>query len=150
MWRVIGWLAIGVAVTGMAYFRFAPSNAERWHKQAYPSGMGAIPSAGGFVWRQSVTGDAQDVLAKLDAVVQATPRTTRLAGSVGEGQITYVTRSQGFGFPDYATIGIYQGLVEDGDVRYLEIYSRLRFGTSDLGVNRKRVEGWLRVLKAGG
>ena len=42
---------------------------------------------------------------------------------------------------------IYIGLVPDGDV--LKIYGRLRFGRSDLGVNKARVEGWLAALEAG-
>ena len=62
-------------------------------------------------------------------------RTEVLAGSPSEGRVTYITRSMWFGFPDYTTVQ----LEDDG----LEIYGRLRFGQSDQGVNRARVEGWL-------
>jgi len=49
--------------------------------------------------------------------------------------ITYVTRSRVFGFPDYTTVR------QAGP--QLEIYGRLRFGRSDLGVNAARIDGWL-------
>ena len=80
-------------------------------------------------------------LARLDAIIRATPRTKVLAGAVAEGMITYVSRTRWMGFPDYTTVQ------RDGDV--LKIYGRLRFGRSDLGVNKARVEGWLAALEAG-
>ncbi len=141
------WIILCVVLVPLAYVRLAPSDPDHWHKQAYPSGMGEKPSAGGFVWREPVSGAGKDKLAQLDAVAMATPRTTRLAGSVEQGQITYITRSRVFGFPDYTTIGVYDGLVEDGDIRYLEINARLRFGKSDLGVNAKRVKGWIAAVE---
>jgi len=81
-----------------------------------------------------------DGLVRLDAVALATPRTARLFGSVAEGMVTYVTRSVVMGFPDYTTVR------QDGDT--LTIYARSRFGRSDLGVNRKRVQGWIDALQA--
>jgi uncharacterized protein (DUF1499 family) len=61
-----------------------------------------------------------------------------LAGSAGEGMITFQTRSQLWGFPDHTTVAV------QGDL--LVIYGRLRFGKSDLGVNRARIAGWLETL----
>jgi uncharacterized protein (DUF1499 family) len=54
---------------------------------------------------------------------------------VGEGRITYITRTKIIGFPDYTTVQ------QDGDV--LRIHGRLRFGRKDFGVNKARVDGWL-------
>ena len=71
----------------------------------------------------------------LHRIILETPRTEVLAGAPSEGRVTYITRSMWFGFPDYTTVQ----LEDDG----LEIYGRLRFGQSDQGVNRARVEGWL-------
>jgi uncharacterized protein (DUF1499 family) len=59
-----------------------------------------------------------------------------------KGAKLYVTRSAVFGFPDYTT------LRRAGD--QLEIYGRLRFGKSDLGVNATRIDGWLMRLRQGG
>ncbi len=144
------WILVLLLVAGLLYIRLAPSDAERWHKQAYASGMEPQEKKNGFVWRRPVTGDGKEMLRALDAIIMDTERTTRLTGAVTEGQITYVTRSKLLGFPDYTTVGIYDGLIEDPQARYLEINGRLRFGGSDLGVNRQRIEGWIDALEAGG
>ena len=85
-----------------------------------------------------VVSDAPGRFARLEEIILATARTERLAGSAEAGMATYVTRSKVFGFPDYTTIR-----QRDGQ---LEIYGRLRFGKSDLGVNKARVESWLAHL----
>lgn len=140
-----------VAVIGFAgWVRLAPVDAARWHKVAYPSGMGHVPSAGGHIWRGEVTGDGAATLARLDRIIRDTPRSRLIAGAVGERMVSYEIRSPLWGFPDYVTLSLGEGLIEDGSVRYVEIYSRLRFGTSDLGVNRGRIERWLAALGEGG
>ncbi len=80
------------------------------------------------------TGAPADLLARLDAVALATPRTRRLAGSVEEGRITWETRSALWGFPDYTTAEVR----EDG----LYLQARLRFGREDMGVNAARLRDW--------
>ena len=57
-----------------------------------------------------------------------------------DGQVTYVTRSKWMGFPDYTTVR--------NSEEVLELWARSRFGQSDLGVNRARVEDWLQRLEA--
>lgn len=131
------WLGIALLVViaaGLGYIRLAPSDAARWH--VLPEDISDQTLEGGAMRR--VTGD----LAALDAIIRATPRTTHLAGSLAEGMITYVTRSRVFGFPDYTTVR------QAGDS--LEIYGRLRFGASDLGVNAARIDGWLKALRQAG
>ena len=61
-----------------------------------------------------------------------------MAGSIQEGLITFHTRSLFWGFPDHTTAGV------QGDL--LVIYGRLRFGSSDMGVNKARIESWLETL----
>ncbi|MFU8779260.1 MAG: DUF1499 domain-containing protein [Roseovarius sp.] len=130
----LGLVLIGI-VAAMAYVRLAPSDSARWH--AMPESLAPGDMAGGAV--RVVPGD----LAALDAIIRATPRSRVLAGDVAQGMITYVTRSRVFGFPDYTTVR------QDG--ARLEIYGRLRFGKSDLGVNAARIDGWLQRLgQAGG
>jgi uncharacterized protein (DUF1499 family) len=85
---------------------------------------------------------AEGDLATLDRIIRDTPRTRWLAGSVQEGMVTYVTRSRVMGFPDYTTVR------QAGDM--VEIYGRLRFGKSDLGVNAARIDRWLRRLAEAG
>ena len=67
----------------------------------------------------------------------ATPRTRALGG--WDDQRLYVTRSALWGFPDYSTVRLADGQIE--------IYGRLRFGKSDLGVNQARIRNWLTDLK---
>ena len=131
-------LAVGLVlvliVVGMAFIRLAPSDPIRWHQM--PESVTNRDLEGGAMRR--VAGD----LAALDAIIRDTPRTQVLAGGVEQGMITYVTRSRVFGFPDYTTLRQREDM--------LDIYGRLRFGKSDLGVNAARIDGWLdRLAQAG-
>ncbi len=130
MMRMAFGLLLALIVVAGAYVRLAPSKPDRWHVP--PAGEADRDLKGG-VLRLVETGP--DGLSKLDAIARGTPRTRVLAGSVPEGMITYVTRTKVFGFPDYTTAQ------QDGET--LRIYGRLRFGGSDFGVNKARVEGWL-------
>lgn len=147
--RRIGWVLL-IALVGLsAYVRLAPTDPQRWQQQGYPSGLDARETSRGYIWRQAISGDGTQQLQALDQIIMDTPRTKRIAGSLDEKQITYVTRSMIMGFPDYTTVGIYEGLIEDGDQRYLEINGRLRFGQLDFGVNAERIKGWLTTFEAG-
>ncbi len=130
MMRMAFGLLLALIVVAGAYIRLAPSDLTRWH--VAPVGDADRDLKRGVV-RLVETGP--DGLSRLDAIAKGTPRTVVLAGSVPEGMITYVTRTKVFGFPDYTTAQ------QDGDT--LRIYGRLRFGGSDFGVNKARVEGWL-------
>jgi len=132
---VVLWAVLAVAVAGLAYIRLAPSDVARWHRMPEVNGDKSFKSG---VIRQVAA--APEGLARIDAIIRDTPRTRVLAGSVREGKITFVTRSRMMGFPDYTTVQQAGGI--------LEIYARSRFGRSDLGVNRARVEGWLARLQA--
>ncbi|MGI3211352.1 DUF1499 domain-containing protein [Roseovarius tibetensis] len=131
--KLLAIILVTVIVAVLAFIRLAPSDPDRWHRM--PETVETRDLEGGAMRR--VEGE----LATLDAIIRDTPRTQVLAGSVGDGMITYVTRSRVFGFPDYTTVR------QDGDM--LEIYGRLRFGKSDMGVNAARIDGWLRQLQAG-
>ena len=144
------WLVLIVVAAFMAYVRLAPSDPTVWNIHVTPSQIGEKQSAGGYLWSEQITGDGTEQLRALDRIILDTPRTTLLAGSVDEKQLTYVTRSAVMGFPDYTTIGVYEGKIGNVDLRYLEINGRSRFGSSDLGVNAKRIKGWLDAFKAGG
>ncbi|MEQ9258273.1 MAG: DUF1499 domain-containing protein [Roseovarius sp.] len=136
--RLIGFLVLVAVVGLMGYVRLAPSDPARWH--AMPEDVTEQDLAGGAI--RVVEGAGRATLERLDAIAMETPRTTRLAGSVEEGMITYVTRSRVFGFPDYTTVRL------AGD--RLELFGRLRFGASDMGVNAARLDGWLERLGQGG
>ena len=132
-----GTLLIAVMLAFMAYVRLSPIDAGRWHLPV--NAAEDLDMAGGAV--RVVAGDANTFAALNDAALDL-PRTQVLAGSVAEGRVTYVTRSIVFGFPDMTTIE----LAPDGNIR---MFARLRFGGSDLGVNRKRLEGLIAAVQGG-
>ncbi|TMV06514.1 DUF1499 domain-containing protein [Ruegeria sediminis] len=131
------WLLVVLAVLGLGYVRLAPSDPARWH--VAPAGDADKDFQSG-VLRVVETGP--DGLERFDAIAIHAPRTRVLAGSVEDGMVTYVTRTKVMGFPDYTTA------VQDGGT--LRILARSRFGRSDLGVNKQRIDGWLGRLQAGG
>ncbi len=146
--KLLSWIVIliGVAVLGLAaYVRLAPTVPEAWHRSSGQSELGHTPAVGGHLYREVVGTEGPQLLTTLDRIARETPRTAVLAGSVEEGQITYITRSRIFGFPDFTTVTL-EGA---GEAQVLEIWARLRFGQSDMGVNRARVEGWLAGLHRG-
>lgn len=135
------WLILALVVTVAVlaalaiWVRIAPTDPAAWHR--IPDTIPRRHSA------NSALRETDGSLAALDEIIRATPRTEVLAGSVEEGMITYVTRTALFGFPDYTTVR------QDADGK-LTIYARSRFGKSDLGVNKARVEGWLALPGQGG
>ncbi|HEY9039712.1 MAG TPA: DUF1499 domain-containing protein [Roseovarius sp.] len=133
------WVGLGlvllllVVAAGMVWIRLAPDDVARWHR--LPADVSDLDMEGGVM--RLVPGD----LADLDRIIRAEPRTYVLAGSVEDGMVTYVTRSKVVGFPDYTTVG------QRGD--NLAVHARLRYGRSDIGVNKARVERWLAALRQG-
>lgn len=140
---MLGWIVLLIVLALFAYIRLAPSDPARWHRQASVPGVETRQMKGGYVWRKPVDGDGRAALSALDQTAMAADRTSRLAGSVEDGQITYVSRSKVVGFPDYTTAT----LIDTEGGKLLEVYGRLRFGRSDFGVNAKRVKGWVKAAQ---
>ncbi len=144
--RRVLWLLVIVVVAAGASVRLAPSDPTVWHidpttdaaaDAAIRAGMGDARVA------LALPGAPEEVLARLDAIALATPRTVRLAGSAAEGRITWVTRSAVWGFPDYTTASARA----DAEGTRLDLFGRLRFGGSDLGINAARLTDWVGRLK---
>jgi hypothetical protein len=131
-------VALALGVGAMTYVRLAPTDIARWHQLDQMAVPGDVAAPGGFMAARRITADAAQVLAAVDAIARATPRTRPIAGSVAEGMVTYQTRSLIWGFPDHTTVAV------QGDL--LVIHGRLTFGQSDMGVNRARVRDWLDQL----
>ncbi len=140
------WIALFVivVVAGFAaYVRLAPPNLTVIHAASTPRDPGDYPTTGSFTAVRALTTSPVEALTAIARIAEQTNRTSLLAGSVDEGMITFVTRSRVMGFPDYTTVSI---VLADDDAPLLMIHGRLRFGASDLGVNRARIEGWLAQL----
>ena len=140
-------LGLGIlALLGLAaWVRLAPSDPAVWHVDPETvTDRGArnsyLLAAGGDAAPLEVPLPPDQVAARLEAIALSTPRTTRLAG---QGDfVTYITRSAAFGFPDYTSLCI----LPTPTGSQVLIFARSRFGDSDLGVNRARVESWLARL----
>jgi len=118
---------------GLLFIRLAPTVPETWHQPITVAEDKDF--AGGAV---RVIEAAPETFETLHRLALRTSRTRLIAGDVASGRITYETRTRWIGFPDYTTVE------QVGDE--IRLYARLRFGIRDLGVNRKRLEGWLREL----
>lgn len=158
MWRSVLWLVLAglvVLVAAAGFIRLAPDDPRVWHVDPLEAPRTGRPNA----WRVAPPGalvqidaaapvyalGASDLAQAFDARVQEEPRTTRLAGRPSGLWATYIVRSRHLRFPDYVSVRFLD--LADG-ASTLAIYSRARYGRSDLGVNRARVENWLAALRA--
>ena len=126
--------------------RLVPSG-EEWHVDPQAQGR-----TGPGRWLMAEGGDAPPLrldvaparaLAAFDDVALQ-DGAQRLAWEPEAGRATYVARSAVMGFPDYVSVRA----LPDGAGASLSAYSRLRFGQSDFGVNRARLERWSERVRA--
>jgi hypothetical protein len=137
-----------IIVGGMAWIRLAPSDPARWNVPLHadlraagdaPGQVRQLHAGGAVVQLVPAPGETlSGLLARLDRVALATPRTARLAGSAEAGRITWISRSRVFGFPDYIT-------AEAGPDAVI-VYARLRYGRRDFGANAARLRAWIAGL----
>ena len=123
-------LVLGV----MAYIRHAPSDPTQWHVPIFVTENATYDGGA----ERFVAGDPGQLMQKLDQIIQSEPRSTQIAGQAEDGHVTYVVRTRWMGYPDYVTLQSAQNGIQ--------IYSRLRFGKSDLGVNANRLDRWIAQL----
>ncbi len=147
-------LVLLLVVGFLAYVRFAPLNAEQWHQDPMTAPTPATPNS----WRIAAPGQdpgaagqaspvyrasAGELLAAFEKVALSKPHTEKLAGSAADGFVTFVQRTPLVRYPDYISVRA----VDLGDgTSALSVLSRSRFGKSDLGVNKARMEEWLKEL----
>lgn len=150
------WL-LGVAVIAMVGvaigFRFIGHDPGMWHADPLttertgrpndyliaPEGLAAAEPDAVFTARDL---PGRELIFLFDSIASNAPRTRVIGGSVDELHVTYLHQSALFGFPDYISVKV----VEQEGGAALAIWSRSRFGYSDMGVNRDRVERWLAAM----
>lgn len=86
--------------------------------------------------------DPKAILNALVSVALAADRTTTLAGTPEAGRMTWISRSRLMGYPDYITAQV----TPTANGTRLDILSRQRFGSKDMGVNAARLRQWLAAL----
>jgi uncharacterized protein (DUF1499 family) len=89
--------------------------------------------------------DADRLYWTLMRVVTAAPRVTVVRDDPQRRWIALIQRSMLFRFPD---VVIAEVVALGADRSSVALYSRARYGRSDFGVNRRRVEQWLAGLTA--
>ena len=139
-------LALLGALGVLAYVRVAPSGGE-WHVDPEAEGRSGpgrwLIADGGDVPALRLSAAPERALAAFDAAAVA-DGAERLAWDPEAGRATYVARSAVLGFPDYVSVKV----AAEGEGSRLAAYSRLRFGSSDFGVNRARLERWAERVRA--
>ncbi len=157
MRRILVFLVAGIVVAllgGAVYVRTAPVAVEDWHvdpvtapKPDTDNAFRAVPEAMGSEGVDLRTAvypvDAMELAGALDRVALSEPDTRRLAGTPEDLWVTYVQRSAVFGFPDFVSVRVFP---EGDGMSGVAVFSRSRYGRSDLGVNGVRVERWLAAL----
>ena len=146
--RVMLWIvaAIALALAAFAaYVRFAGDDPQVWHVD--PTTAKERGALNDFI----VTPDGADadiaspvfamapnaLMARFRELALSRPRTTILGER--DGFATFVQRTKLMAYPDYISVRAVEA--EGGSALY--IYSRSRYGRSDLGVNKKRLLAWL-------
>lgn len=144
-------LLIALALLGvglLGYIRLAPSDPARWHEDPR---LVARPTTPNFHLIRMVGGDAMprvfqmapdELSRRIDQIARA-DGAELLAGSVDTQHMTYVTRTRLMGYPDYTSVIIEPA----GEGAMLLAFARARFGHSDMGVNRARLDRWLAALE---
>ena len=148
LWTVAA-LAAVAALGAAAWVRLAPMDPGVWHVRPDPDLRSPRPNdafagPGGDVAAPVLPMAPADALARLDAVALAEPRTVRLAGGPEAGFVTYVQRSGLMGYPDAISVLA----TPEGEGTRLTMWSRSRYGHSDLGVNAARLARWTEALTA--
>ena len=150
MIKLIVILALLAVAAVMLYVRFTPSDPALWHVDPRAVSKPSTPNhwlirpVGGDARPPNYRLDAPTLAKVVDEVVSAQPRTRLVAGSVASGHMTYLTRTPIMGYPDYVSFRVYA--TEMG--ASLAVFSRSRFGRSDLGANRARIEAWMEAIDA--
>ena len=140
---IVGVLAVA-ALVGVVYVRSAKHDPARWHVD--PATVTDVRERNEYLSDTVVDGTRQDVAAALDALLRGeTFNGELLAGDINDSYATYVVKTPLIGYPDYVSARVSD--TDDG-ARIL-LYSRSRFGDSDLGTNKARVERIFSTLKNG-
>lgn len=162
--KMFFWLAIVVivgALVAVYMIRNVGHDPAVWHVDPLtaptpvtPNSHRMVPVLEGYepvtterIDRASPIYDANPALISqaFDEFVRRQPRTQRIEGTPETGWMTYVQQSEIMRFPDYISV-LFLDLGNGQST--LAVFSRSRYGHSDLGVNAQRVEKWLEPLES--
>ncbi len=146
---MLTWILLALIVGMLLWVRVAPTDADQWHVDPETVQKGMRPNQ--YLMRDGADADSlifdmkpSDLAAKINEIALSQPRTVVLAGTPADSHVTYMQRSKLMAYPDYISVKV---TAEEGGKSRLFIYSRSRFGRSDLGVNKARIRAWIAALK---
>lgn len=135
-------LALGAV---MAYVRYTPTDAAQWHvdpraipKPPKPNNW-LIRPVGGDARPPHYRGEVAELVAAIEEAAARMGDMTRVAGSRESAHLTYISRTRWMGYPDFTTFRVYS---TDEGISFAAL-ARARFGHSDMGNNRRRLEAML-------
>ena len=138
--KEILFLLIGLSLAAMIWIRFSPIDMDQFHVDPADADE---PAGNGFrlIGREAprFPGHPDTVLQAFIDIALNEPRTRQVEGGIDEGMISFVSRTKIMGFPDIITVKATDELEETK----LSVISRARYGGSDWGVNRERLDRWL-------
>lgn len=135
---ILAALLIVASLAGILYVRLAAHDPARWHVD--PAGVTGVNEENQHLARETFAADPATVAAALTDTLGG----ELLAGDLPDGYATYVVRTPLVGYPDYISVRI--DPAEEGST--LTLFSRSRFGKSDLGANKARVTRVLAEMRA--
>lgn len=141
---------VGVAtLVALLYVRHASVEADRYHKDPNEVSRPKLPNnylvsnaTGAQRPAMSVDRSPADLLQAADDWAMSQPNTSRLAGDVDQGMITYLMRTEIIKYPDILTVRV--DALENKSV--LSIYAKSIYGRYDWGVSKARVSALLTAL----
>ncbi|MFN3255897.1 MAG: DUF1499 domain-containing protein [Ilumatobacter sp.] len=139
-------LVVGAAIA----IRRADDLIERWHADPMTAARPATPNSYRYAPLDAdaradeespvYSASVDDLARTFDTVARSDARVDVLAGAALDGHVTYIQRSALFSFPDYVSVRF----IDRGDgTSTFAAFSRSRYGKSDLGVNKKRLQRWV-------
>lgn len=145
---MLTWFLLILIVAAVLWVRIAPSNANEWHVDPETIEKGSRPNQ--YLMRDGQDTDslifdmpAGDLAAKFNDIALSKPNVVVLDGAASDLWVTYMQRTKLMAYPDYISVKI----TDEGDGKSrLTLYSRSRFGRSDLGVNKARIKAWTAAL----
>jgi uncharacterized protein (DUF1499 family) len=140
---------IVLAAMGAALVRLSSDDPARWHVDPMTAARTGAPNDWLLAPQSTAVADGAapvwqatpaTLMQAIDALALAQPNTALVARGPDPLMATYVQRSALMRYPDYISV---RALPAGEGRATLAIFSRSRYGQSDLGVNAKRVSAWL-------
>ena len=142
-------LLVFVGVGFFVWVRVAKDDAAVWHVDPQTAKRGKRPNQY-FLLPGADRSPAPEyemsaaaLATKFDAMAMGQADIKVLAGNASDLWVTYIQRSRLMRYPDYISVKF---IALENDRSTLAIYSRSRFGRSDLGVNKARIKAWIKAL----